>query len=252
MVYWGWRECMIELKDVKKIYTSSEVSIEVIRGISLSVSQGQFISIMGPSGSGKSTLLNIISTLDDATSGEVIIEGVNLATADEKCRADIRKKKLSFIFQNYNLISTLTVYENVLLPMLIKNSRDDDYIREILSRLEISHIANKYPYEISGGQQQRCSCARSLVSKNPILLADEPTGALDSQSRRELMNVFLELNKKYNMTILMVTHDIMSACFSDKVFFIKDGRVESVLEKKNTNKEFFKELMNQIEDLEEL
>lgn len=243
---------MIKLKNLIKTYKSSENNISVINGLSLNIKQGEFVSIMGPSGSGKSTLLNIISTLDDATSGDVIIDKMNIATIGEEQKADIRKDKLSFVFQDYNLVSSLTVYENAFLPMLIKKEKDEDYVNEILNRLDISHIKDKYPYEISGGQRQRCSCARALVSKNPILLADEPTGALDSSNRKELMNVFLELNKVYKMTIVMVTHDVMSACFSNKVFFIKDGNIESVMEKESTNRDFYKKLMHRLEDLEEV
>lgn len=243
---------MIQITDVRKKYTVGKNELEVIKGISLEIKEGDFVSFMGPSGSGKSTLMNLLATIDDVTSGNIVIGDINIEKLDSAGKAEFRKDKLSFIFQNYNLISSLTIRENIVLPLLIKAENDYKAVDDIAFELGISDIMEKYPYEISGGQQQRCACARALISNKPILLGDEPTGALDSVNRKKFMNLLEKMNKVFGVTIILVTHDIFTACFSNKVYFMKDGKIERTLEKKqNSNETFFRELLQQVERMED-
>jgi ABC-type antimicrobial peptide transport system, ATPase component len=243
---------MIQVKELRKTYEVGKKRQEVLKGISLEVRCGEFISFMGPSGCGKSTLLNLLATIDDATSGDIVLGDIHVKELNDGEKAKLRKNKLSFIFQNYNLISSLTVRENILIALLVKSNRNNEIVDEIAFELGILNVMEKYPHEISGGEQQRCACARALVGGQPILLADEPTGALDSVSRKKFMKLLDKMNKKFGMTILLVTHDVFTACFSDKVYFLKDGDIEQVLEKKGEeNQQFFKRLLCQVEKMED-
>ena len=242
---------LIQLDGIEKKYSIDEQEIKVINGISLSINKGEFISFMGPSGSGKSTLLNLIASLDNINCGSIIVDGIEINNLNNSEKADYRKEKVSFVFQDYNLVSSLSVGENILLPLLLKKQSGDVELEEISKKLNIDGILHKYPFEISGGQQQRCACARAIISNKPILLADEPTGALDSVSRKQLMSIFKELNRNYKLTIVMVTHDVFTACYSDKVFFINDGKIKKTLLKDRMNdKAFFRKLLEQVEDME--
>jgi len=242
----------LQLKEVRKSFSIGGQTTEIIKGISLDIKKGDFITFMGASGSGKTTLLNLIATLDNVSSGSIIIDGIKIETLDSKGQSNIRKNMLSFIFQNYNLISSLTVKDNISLSLAIKGQRNDSIMKDIVDKLDISDIMEKYPHEISGGQRQRCACARALIAKKPILLADEPTGALDSENRKKFMNTLEKLNQIFGITIIMVTHDIFTACFSKKVYFIKDGIIEKRLQKDvDTNLTFFKKLLDRVEHLED-
>ena len=189
---------------------------------------------MGASGSGKTTLLNCISTIDEVTSGRIYIGTKDITELKEKELARFRREKLGFIFQDFNLLNTLTISENISLALIINHedvSKVDNKVKNIASKLGISEILDKYPYEVSGGQKQRCACARALINKPKLILADEPMGALDSKSSRMLLETMDEMNEKLNATILMVTHDSFSASFCKRVLFLKDGKIFNEIRK---------------------
>jgi len=202
---------------------------------------------MGPSGSGKTTLLNCISTIDNVTTGNIIINNKNITVLKAKALEEFRRDELGFIFQDFNLLDTLTAYENIALALTIQK-RDireiDNLIKEVASKLEITEILSKYPFQLSGGQKQRVACARALVTEPSLILADEPTGALDSKSSRLLLGSFEKLNKEYHSTILMVTHDSFTASYANRILFIKDGRIfNELIRGSDTRKEFFNKII---------
>lgn len=247
-----WRidimENVIQVIDVEKYYGYEGNLTKAVDRVSFNVQRGEFISIMGASGSGKTSLLNIIATIDSTTAGHVIFEGVDITQISDDEKADFRKDNIGFIFQNYNLIDTLTIKENVCIP-LIMNKYDKRKIEkkadEILKQLNIFDIRDKYPYQVSGGQQQRCACARALIDDSRYLFADEPTGALDAQSSINLMETFKILNNKFATTILMVTHDPISSSFSNRVLFLENGKITYELLRGNKNNEqMLKEILN--------
>ena len=203
---------------------------------------------MGASGSGKTTLLNCISTIDNVTSGNIFVGDENITKIKEEQLADFRKNNLGFIFQDFNLLDTLTIEENIALSLIINNENEnniDKKVKEIAIKLGIEDILKKFPYEVSGGQKQRCACARALINKPKIILADEPTGALDSKAARMLLEAMREMNEKLKATILMVTHDSFSASFCKRVIFIKDGKVfNEIIKGEKTRKEFFNEILD--------
>ncbi len=235
---------ILNIKHLKKVYTSRNKGniTEALKDISFTVNQGEFISIMGESGSGKTTLLNILAALDTKTSGEILIEGKNLSFESESNLAKFRREKLGFVFQEFNLLNTLTVRENIILPLVLSNVKSSligEQIMEVSRKLKIQDLLNKYPYEISGGQKQRTAIARAIITKPVLLLADEPTGALDSNSTEVLLNEFKNINSD-NQTILMVTHSVKSAAASNRVLFIKDGVIFHELYKGDlSEREFF-------------
>ena len=240
---------ILKLENVKKYYgKKSNIITKAVNGISFTVNEGEFVAIMGASGSGKTTLLNCISTIDDVTSGSIILDNKDITEIKEKDLADFRRKELGFIFQDFNLLDTLTIEENIALSLIInkeKISNIDDKVSDIASKLDIKDILKKYPYEVSGGQKQRCACARALISNPKLILADEPTGALDSKSARMLLETMSNMNEKLKATILMVTHDSFSASFCNRVIFIKDGRIfNEILKGDKTRKEFFNEILD--------
>lgn len=204
--------------------------------------KGEFVGIMGPSGSGKTTLLNVLSTIDRVSQGSIRIEGKDFTGMKERELAEFRKRHLGFIFQDYNLLDTLTVKENVLLPLSItgvsKQEAQDRY-QQVSSELGIYELANKYPAEISGGQKQRTSAARAFIHQPSIIFADEPTGALDSKSASDLLGKLSEMNYKFKSTIVMVTHDAAAASYCSRVIFIRDGQIYSQLNKGNENRQAF-------------
>ena len=239
---------ILEVKNLKKYYGSHGNITKAVDGISFLVSEGEFVAIMGASGSGKTTLLNTISTIDTVTSGNIILDGVDITTLKEEELADFRRENLGFIFQDFNLLDTLTIEENIALSLIINHediSIVDKKVDEIAKRLGITDILDKFPYEVSGGQKQRCACARALINEPKLILADEPTGALDSKSSRMLLETMDEMNEKLQATILMVTHDAFSASFCKRVIFIKDGKIfNEILKGEKSRKEFFNEILD--------
>lgn len=220
---------MLEVQNIKKIYRSrfGKNELEALKSINFTVETGEYIAIMGESGSGKTTLLNILALLDRPTSGKVILMGKDLQEIKDSEMAKFRRENLGFVFQDFNLLDNFTVKENILLPLVLSDEKIsvmEEKLLKTAKKLNVSDLLNKYPYEISGGQKQRTAIARSLISEPKILLADEPTGALDSNSTRELLKVFKDLNQDRE-TILMVTHSIMAASEAKRVLFIKDGEI---------------------------
>ncbi len=225
---------ILEICDVSKHYGEGESAVHALRHVSFSLEQGAFAGIMGSSGCGKSTLLNLIATLDTATEGSVCMDGQNLAALTEDGLAHIRQEHLGFIYQDYNLLDTLTLRENIALALTIqkrKSKEIDEAIEPIALRLGIAGVLNKFPCEVSGGQRQRCACARAVAAGPRLILADEPTGALDSTSARELMETFGQMNREMGVTILMVTHDAFSACYCERILFMRDGEIVNELAK---------------------
>lgn len=217
---------VLEIKNLKKKYTNKNYDYTILKGINLNIKQGEFVGIMGPSGSGKTTLLNVISTIDEATDGNILIDNNEVHNMSEDEKSDFRREKLGFIFQDYNLIDTLTLKENIELSLSINNyptSKIENKVLKIANYLGIYNILPKYPYEVSGGEKQRCACARALILNPTIILADEPTGALDSNSSKKLLEIMKKINKDNNISILMVTHDPIVASYCSRVLFIKDG-----------------------------
>lgn len=203
---------------------------------------------MGASGSGKTTLLNCISTIDKVTAGNIIINGEDITKLRGHKLNKFRREELGFIFQDFNLLDTLTAYENIALALTIQKVRAneiDKRVKEIAKRLDITDILNKYPYQVSGGQKQRIASARAIITNPKIILADEPTGALDSKSAKQLLGTFVTLNENLNATILMVTHDAFTASYADRIIFIKDGKIFNELIKGNdTRKQFFEKIID--------
>ena len=239
---------VLEVIDLKKTYSSKHGRnrSKALNGISFQVDKGEFVGIMGPSGAGKSTLLNIIATIDQATEGEVVIGGQKLQTMDEDALAIFRREKLGFIFQDYNLLDTMTFRENIELPLVLSRERPEDIRRkvdEVTKRLEITALLDKYPYEVSGGQRQRASAARAIISDPQLVLADEPTGALDSKSSAELLRCLTDLNEKNTATILLVTHDAFTASYCKRILFIKDGEIFTEIDRGGSRKEFFDQIL---------
>ena len=202
------------------------------------------------SGSGKTTLLNCVSTIDTVTSGHIFVDNRDITTVKEDDLADFRRENLGFIFQDFNLLDTLTIEENISLSLIINNentNKVDEKVKNIADKLGISDILKKFPYEVSGGQKQRCACARALINNPKLILADEPTGALDSKSSRLLLETMDEMNNKLKATILMVTHDSFSASFCKRVLFLKDGKIfNEIIKGEKTRKEFFNEILDML------
>ncbi|MCA0993833.1 ABC transporter ATP-binding protein [Pseudalkalibacillus hwajinpoensis] len=238
---------VLEASKIQKSYGNKFMKQDVLMGIDVSIERGEFISIMGASGSGKTTLLNVLSSIDRVSGGSIKIEGQEMTKQKEKQLAEFRKRHLGFIFQEYNLLDTLTVKENVLLPLSIaKVSKKEATVAfdTLADELGIRDIQDKYPNEISGGQKQRTSAARAFVHNPSIIFADEPTGALDSKSASDLLNKLSDLNQTREATIAMVTHDPVAASYSSRVIFIRDGRIYSQLNKGTESRQsFLKDIM---------
>lgn len=239
---------ILEVENIQKYYGNKVNITKAIDDISFQVREGEFVGIMGPSGSGKTTLLNCISTIDTVTTGHIRINDKDITTLHGGKLSDFRREKLGFIFQQFNLLDTLTAYENIALALSILNvsaRKIDEKIQKTAKLLNIEEILHKYPYEMSGGQQQRVAAARAIVTKPALILADEPTGALDSRSARMLLTQLEELNQSQQATILMVTHDALSASYCNRILFIKDGRLFQQLVKGSSNrKEFYAQILN--------
>lgn len=239
---------ILKLENVKKYYGSNSNITKAVNDLSLKVDEGEFVAIMGASGSGKTTLLNCISTIDEVTSGHIYVGSEDITELKEKELAKFRRENLGFIFQDFNLLNTLTISENISLALIINKddpNEVDKKVKDIASKLGISEILNKYPYEVSGGQKQRCACARALINKPKLILADEPTGALDSKSARQLLEIMEDMNKSMKATILMVTHDPLSASYCSKILFLKDGKIFNKIEKgEKKRNDFYNEILD--------
>ena len=241
---------VLKIENLKKYYGVNTNITKAVDGISFSVLEGEFVAIMGASGSGKTTLLNCVSTIDTVTSGHIFVDNRDITTVKEDDLADFRRENLGFIFQDFNLLDTLTIEENISLSLIINNentNKVDEKVKNIADKLGISDILKKFPYEVSGGQKQRCACARALINNPKLILADEPTGALDSKSSRLLLETMDEMNNKLKATILMVTHDSFSASFCKRVLFLKDGKIfNEIIKGEKTRKEFFNEIWDML------
>jgi putative ABC transport system ATP-binding protein len=214
---------ILKIKSLSKVYGENETEVKALSHINLEINKGEFVVIVGKSGSGKSTLLHIMAGLETPTYGDVIIENTNLSSLNEKERSLLRKEKIGLIFQSYNLIPVLTVEENIKLPTINTINQDDGYVNELMELLNIKERKNHLPNQLSGGQQQRVAIGRALVNKPAIIFADEPTGNLDTKTESEVLNLLKESQKKYNQTIIMITHNMDIAKYADKIIKIEDG-----------------------------
>lgn len=242
----------IRICDVEKYYGNASNVTKAVDRVSFKVNRGEFVGVMGPSGSGKTTLLNMLATIDRVTSGHIYYENTDITELSEDALSDFRKNNLGFVFQDYNLLDTLTIEENIILALTLQDkvkvpskhgqSRKKQIAQscdEILRLLGIEDIREKFPYQVSGGQKQRCACARALVNHPKLLLADEPTGALDSKAAQTLLETFTDLNHTMKATILMVTHDAFSASYCGRILFLKDGKIFHELIRGDKNRKAF-------------
>ncbi len=238
---------ILEVVNLKKIYTTRFGSnkVEALKNVTFSVEEGEYVAIMGESGSGKTTLLNILAALDRPTSGTVLLDGRDISKIKESNISAFRRDNLGFVFQEFNLLDTFTLQDNIFLPLVLAGKRYDEMkekLAPIASTLGISDILNKYPYEVSGGQKQRAAVARALITSPRLVLADEPTGALDSKATDELLRLFSQINQMHQ-TILMVTHSVKAASHAGRVLFIKDGEVfHQIYRGGNTNEQLYQKI----------
>ena len=241
---------ILKIENLEKYYGSKSSLTKAIDNISLEVAKGEFVAIMGQSGSGKTTLLNCISTIDKVTSGHITIGATDITKLKGNKLNKFRREDLGFIFQDFNLLDTLTAYENIALALSIQNKNYkeiDEQIKKVAKELDIETILKKYPYQMSGGQKQRVAAARAIITNPRLVLADEPTGALDSKSSKMLLEKVTYLNETLGATILMVTHDAFAASYATRVIFIKDGKIYNEIRKgTNTRKQFFDKVIEVI------
>ncbi|MDD2585775.1 MAG: ABC transporter ATP-binding protein [Syntrophomonadaceae bacterium] len=238
---------VLEVRNLKKVYGSRGSLYPALDNIDLDIKEGEFVGIMGPSGAGKTTLLNLVATIDRPTGGSIRIDGIDLAKMGEEDLASFRRNKLGFIFQDFNLLDTLTIKENIILPLALANVKASEIEQrgnETALILGIEDILNKYPYEVSGGQKQRAAAARAIIHKPSLILADEPTGALDSKSSAELLQCLSDLNETNGASIMLVTHDAFAASYCKRILFIKDGSLFTELRKGSSRKEFFQKILD--------
>lgn len=239
---------MLEVKNIEKYYGSRNNVTKALDRVSFQVVDGEFIAIMGASGSGKTTLLNCISTIDTVSAGDILLDGESIAELPARELARFRREKLGFVFQDFNLLDTLTIEENIGLALSL-NHVDSHKVQEqvngVSQKLGITDILNKFPYQVSGGQKQRAACARAMVAGQSLLLADEPTGALDSKASKNLLEIMTQMNQSMGATILMVTHDAYSASYAHRVLFLKDGRLfNELLRGDRTRQVFYHEILD--------
>ena len=241
-------ESILKISNVEKYYGSKSSLTKAIDNISFEVDKGEFVAITGASGSGKTTLLNCISTIDRVTTGHIFVGSLDITKLKGNDLNKFRREKLGFIFQDFNLLDTLTAYENIALALSIQNvpaKEIEARIRKVAKELDIEDVLKKYPYQMSGGQKQRVASARAIITNPKLVLADEPTGALDSKSAKMLLECFTYLNKELSATILMVTHDAFTASYATRVIFIKDGKIFNELHKgDDSRKEFFDKIID--------
>lgn len=239
---------VLRLEHLEKYYGNKGNLVKALDDISFAVEEGDFIGIMGASGSGKTTLLNCISTIDTVSGGHAYLNGTDITEIRERELARFRRENLGFIFQDFNLLNTLTIRENIALAMTVNNHSPQTIeaaVRSIAGRLEINDILDRYPYEVSGGQKQRCACARAVINHPKLILADEPTGALDSKSAQTLLATLQKMNTEMNAVILMVTHDAFSASYAKRILFLRDGKIFNELVRgEKARKEFFNEILD--------
>ena len=240
-------QTVLEVQHIEKVYGARGNVMRALDDVSFAVQRGEFVSIMGPSGSGKSTLLNCVSTIDSVTAGSVLINGVDVTKIKHEKLTRFRREQLGFIFQDSNLLDTLTARENIALPLTIARTPAKEVltrVEEVAKRLSIAETLDKYPYQMSGGQQQRVAAARALVTNPAVIMADEPTGALDSKNARLLLESLETMNQRYQATVLMVTHDSFAASYTNRVLFIRDGRLFTELRRGDSSRrEFFDRIM---------
>ena len=242
-------DTIIKVCDVEKFYGNKDTITKAVNRISFEVEKGEFTAIMGASGSGKTTLLNLLATVDQVTSGHIFYDNMDITTLKEEEVAKFRKENLGFVFQDFNLLDTLTLEENVILAMTLHKKKKQEIqqtVASVMRALGIWEYRKKFPYQVSGGQKQRCACARALVNHPKLILADEPTGALDSKSARMLLETFRMMNVQFGATILMVTHDAFSASYCKRFLFLKDGAIFHEL---NRGKQDRRTFLNQILDV---
>lgn len=241
-------EKILQVEKIEKYYGNKSSLTKAIHSISFEVEKGEFVAIMGASGSGKTTLLNVISTIDRVTSGHIYVGGIDITKLKGNNLNKFRREELGFIFQDFNLLDTLTAYENIALALSIQNVSVKEIERRvstIAECLDIKNVLNKYPYQMSGGQKQRVASARAIITNPKLVLADEPTGALDSRAAKLLLERFNYLNQELDATILMVTHDAFTASYASRVLFIKDGEVFNEIHKgESSRKEFFDQIID--------
>ncbi|MCG8514850.1 MAG: ABC transporter ATP-binding protein [Halanaerobiales bacterium] len=239
---------ILQIKNVQKVYGQRSNIFTALHGINMEIQEGELVGIMGPSGAGKTTLLNIISTIDKPTTGTITVDGDNIVIMPENQLSAFRRDKLGFIFQDYNLLDTLTLKENIILPLTLAEVNYQEIerrVKEIARMLTITDLLDKFPYQVSGGQKQRAAAARAMINKPKLVLADEPTGNLDSKSATELLNCLRLLNESHHVTILLVTHDAFAASYCQRILFIKDGEIFSELVKgRVSRKDFFHKILD--------
>lgn len=242
------REPLLHVEQIEKYYGNPGAVTKALDQVSFDVQAGEFISIMGASGSGKTTLLNCISTIDTASSGHILLDGKDITTIADNDIAAFRRDCLGFVFQDFNLLDTLTLEENIALPLTISETPPkeiDKRVHRIADKLHISDTMKKFPAQVSGGQKQRCAFARAIICEPKLIMADEPTGALDSNSSRILLEVMSNFNQEMGATILMVTHDAFSASYAGRILFLKDGRIfNEILKGEKTRSTFYHEILN--------
>ena len=240
---------ILKIKNITKDYGIKGFKTRVLKDISLNVNKGDFIAIMGPSGAGKTTLLNIMSTLDKQTSGDVILDGIDVSKVKNKGLSKLRREKIGFIFQDYNLLDNMTLMNNIALPLALgkkKSKEIEEKVINIAKKFGLENHLDKYPYQLSGGQKQRGAAARSLITNPAVIFADEPTGALDSKSAYELLDSLEKVNKENNATIIMITHDPLTASYANEVYMINDGNIRCKLNKGDSRKEFYSKIMDML------
>lgn len=238
---------VLQLKNIYKEFGIKGFKTKVLSNISFNVEEGDFISIMGPSGAGKTTLLNLVSTLDKPSKGEILLDGVDITKVKNRNLAQLRREKIGFIFQDYNLLDNMTLMDNIALPLALgkkKTKLIQQRVREIADIFGLKEHLNKYPYELSGGQKQRGAAARALITKPKVIFADEPTGALDSRSSSDLLECLSKVNREENATIVMVTHDAITASYSNKVYVLNDGEIMCQLNKGKDRREFYNRILD--------
>lgn len=233
---------MLQVINIEKYYGNKNNVTKALDRVSFDVNDGEFIAIMGASGSGKTTLLNCISTIDTVSAGDIMLDGENITNLSDNALARFRRQCLGFVFQDFNLLDTLTIEENIGLALSLNHENPKEVqsqVKSIASKLGISDILEKFPYQVSGGQKQRTACARAMVAGQSLLLADEPTGALDSKAAKNLLEIMTSINRDMGATILMVTHDAYSASYAGRVLFLKDGRIFNELLRGGRNRSVF-------------
>lgn len=240
---------ILKAQNISKVYGSKKSTRQfmALRNISFEVNEGEFIGVMGASGSGKTTLLNILGSIDQPTTGRFIMNGEDIAKLNKKQLAKHRMNNIGFIFQDYNLLETMTLKENIILPLSLRNEKVtviEEKLEKLAEDLRIKDVLDKYPYEVSGGEQQRAAACRALITNPKLILADEPTGNLDSKSGKALLELLTYINQEYKATILMVTHDVFAASYCEKIMFIRDGEIYNELYSGDNKKQFFDSIID--------